>query len=266
MGFWGTVIGGIIGAACGGHWFVGGIIGNAVGELLNKGSEAAPGCPSGGKRTADSTADSNALLSAHYQRLFRCMGKLAKANGHVSEDEIHFVSSVMDHLKFRRSERRLYQDAFRSGRDSSMSFTQLVNDFACSAFVIGVPLPTRRAYVEMFCCLAMADGPVDTATMAVLHQAEQLLRATGTADAFFSRQRQRQPNGSTLEECYKCLGVSPNATDAEVKRAWRTLIRKYHPDRIAGSDLPQDFKDYATRHSQEINAAYEEICKARGIT
>ncbi len=58
---------------------------------------------------------------------------------------------------------------------------------------------------------------------------------------------------------YKVLGVNPNATDDEIKQAYRELARKYHPDKYRDSDLA----DLAEEKMKEINAAYEEIQKLR---
>ena len=58
---------------------------------------------------------------------------------------------------------------------------------------------------------------------------------------------------------YKILGVSPDADDEEIKRAYRALARKYHPDRHKDSDLAE----LAGEKMKEINAAYEEILAMR---
>ncbi len=58
-----------------------------------------------------------------------------------------------------------------------------------------------------------------------------------------------------MNDPYKVLGVSPTASDDEIKKAYRALARKYHPDKYRDSDLA----DLASEKMKEINAAYEEI-------
>ena len=66
-----------------------------------------------------------------------------------------------------------------------------------------------------------------------------------------------------LEAAYKVLGVSPSATDQEVKAAYRKLALQHHPDRVA--TLGEDVRKAAEQKFQEINAAKETIYKARGL-
>lgn len=58
---------------------------------------------------------------------------------------------------------------------------------------------------------------------------------------------------------YKVLGISPNATDAQVKEAYRALAKKYHPDNYIGNPIA----DLATEKMKEINEAYDTIMAQR---
>ena len=65
------------------------------------------------------------------------------------------------------------------------------------------------------------------------------------------------------DSAYKILGIEPTATDEEVKRAYREMAKKNHPDLV--SNLGEDVRKAAEKKFQEINAAYEAIKKQRGM-
>jgi DnaJ like chaperone protein len=66
-----------------------------------------------------------------------------------------------------------------------------------------------------------------------------------------------------INSAYKVLEVNPDASDEEVKTAYRQMAVKYHPDKVA--HLGEDIQNSAKEKFQQLNAAYEEIKKQRGI-
>ncbi len=70
-------------------------------------------------------------------------------------------------------------------------------------------------------------------------------------------------NGPSLNDCYKILGVSSDATNEEVKKAYRVAAMKYHPDKV--SHLGEDVRKKAEEQFTKVNEAYDKIKAARGI-
>lgn len=68
---------------------------------------------------------------------------------------------------------------------------------------------------------------------------------------------------ATLENDYKILEVSPDATDDEVKKAYRAAAKKHHPDKV--SHLGEDVRKAAEEKFAKVNEAYERIKKSRGM-
>jgi DnaJ like chaperone protein len=68
---------------------------------------------------------------------------------------------------------------------------------------------------------------------------------------------------NSLEDAYKVLGISPDATDDEVRKAYRSMALKHHPDKVA--TLGEDVRKAAEKKFQQINDAKERIFKARGM-
>jgi DnaJ like chaperone protein len=68
---------------------------------------------------------------------------------------------------------------------------------------------------------------------------------------------------SERQVIYEVLGLSPSASDSDVKSAYRRLVKKYHPDALQG--MGEDVVKEAEASFRQIQAAYEELCRARGI-
>ena len=60
-----------------------------------------------------------------------------------------------------------------------------------------------------------------------------------------------------MKDPYEVLGVSPGASEEEIKKAYRDLARKYHPDNYQNNPLA----DLAQEKMKDINEAYDALCK-----
>lgn len=70
-----------------------------------------------------------------------------------------------------------------------------------------------------------------------------------------------KPDLPPVDEAYSTLGVAPDASDAQIDQAYRKLMGKFHPDRVAGA--ADEIRDLAEQRAQAINAAYDRIRKLR---
>jgi DnaJ like chaperone protein len=75
-----------------------------------------------------------------------------------------------------------------------------------------------------------------------------------------------QPTSAqSLEAAYRVLGLAPQATDAEVKTAYRRLMNQHHPDKLVARGLPESMIGVAEQKTHEVRTAYERIKTQRGF-
>ncbi|MBO4328053.1 MAG: TerB family tellurite resistance protein [Bacteroidales bacterium] len=110
--------------------------------------------------------------------------------------------------------------------------------------------------------IAASDGVVTEAEIGVIHTISMYM-GVGESD-YLSIKAMFVREANASENAYKILGVDPNASDEEVKKAYREMAKKNHPDLV--SNLGEDVRQAAEKKFQEINQAYETIKKQRGIS
>lgn len=214
----------------------------------------------------------NALRQTVFiETLFLAMGKLAKADGRVSDDEVAHVELVMQKLGM-TVERRLQAIAlFTRGTDPAFDVVA-----TCSRFmsVCGRTRNLTQVLLVYLIIMAVADGRFDSAEKATLGDIAARLGYDSTAfqhlmsmvlnQSHFSASQPVNP-AAALDDAYKALGVTAANSDAEIKRAYRKLISQYHPDKLIGQGLPEDMVAMATEKAKEIQLAYDLIEKHRNI-
>lgn len=111
--------------------------------------------------------------------------------------------------------------------------------------------------------LGQADGPLNDAEEDFL---SRLSAEIGLSPEAWRRARAGGArSGSGGGDPYAVLGVAPSATDAEIKAAYRALLRENHPDVLMSQGMPAEFVEVANRRMAAINAAYDDIARLRGL-
>jgi len=258
MSWWGKIAGGAFGFMLGGP--LGAALGAVLGHQVDKGV-------SGAARI--SLNDRERVQAAFFTATFSVMGYIAKADGRVSKSEIALAERVMRQMRLNGEQRQAAIDLFNRGKRDDFSVDDAL------AQLRQVSHRNRnllRIFLELQIQAALADGVVaDEEYRALLHIAEhlgfdqaqirQLLDMLQSGEA-----RPGDHSRPALDDAYGTLGVSRDASDEEVKKAYRRLMNQHHPDKLVAKGLPEEMMAVATEKTQAIKSAYERIRESRRHT
>lgn len=202
---------------------------------------------------------------------FSVVGAIAKADGVVTRDEIQFAEGLFERLHLSAQQREAAKAAFNRGKAPDFDLEGEVDAF-------GRAVRYNPALIQFFLMVQLravaADGEIhEKEREMIVRIARQLrlsqreidqLEAMLRAAARGGRIPEGPPPQQEIDDAYALLNVSPNASDDEVKRAYRKLMIEYHPDKLASKGLPDNMREFAEERAREINAAYDLIKKVRG--
>jgi DnaJ like chaperone protein len=260
-----NLVGALIGAVLG--FMVGGPLGALVGAIL--GQSLSVGVSRGGWSSYDAAGAQRAFFTA----TFSVMGHIAKADGRVSENEIQTVRAFMAHMNLDTQQQHAAIELFNRGKEPDFNLDETLARFRAEC---RGRFDLLSMFVEFQLHVALADGPMHPAERqvfarmcAVLGFSEFQLRrleAFILARRGFHGQGQAAPSRvDDLAAAYQTLGVAPSAKDAEVKTAYRRLMKENHPDKLVARGLPEAMLKLAEEKVQQINVAYEAIKESRGF-
>lgn len=208
--------------------------------------------------------------SVFIETLFLLKGKLAKADGHISQDEVDHTEQIIQQLGMSAEHRKIAIDLFKKGSSLDFDIGPQLNKFVQ---VCGNTNNLKQVLLVYLIVLALADGQIDSTEETMLsdialhlgysQEAFRQLLVMVTNQSHFAGTSGQATSPSALEDAYKALGVSKESSDQEVKRAYRKLMSQYHPDKLMGQGLPKDMIDVATKQAQEVQVAYDLITKSR---
>ena len=225
---------------------------------------------------------------------FAVLGHLAKAKGRVTEEDIQNARNLMAHLNLDAKAQQEAQKAFTLGKEADFPLRNVISEFreACAR-----RQDLLRFFIQVQITAAIQDGELDAQEQQVLFtiaetmgisrmQFEQMLSMIMAAQQFsrggfhqqYSQQSDysqssysqggysgyQQSRQSSVDAAYKVLGVTANDDQNTVKRAYRKLMNENHPDKLAAKGLPDEMMELAKEKTQQIQAAYDLICKQKG--
>ncbi len=222
---------------------VGGLVGFAIGSLLDNSSEGGSVAQArGGQTTAADFTVCLVVLSA----------AVMKADGKVLKSELNFVKEF-----FRKNfgdERTSKLVAFLG----EILKKEIPLDQVCEQIRSSMPYEPRLQLLHYLYGISLADGELHVSEIRVINQI-----AAGLGIQASDRDSIHAMYFRDADADYKILEIDKNATDEEIKKAYRKMAVKYHPDKVDG--LGEEVKKSAEEKFKKLQEAYENIKKARGI-
>jgi DnaJ like chaperone protein len=239
MSIWGKLAGAAAGFAIGGP--IGALIGGIAGHYgLDRQRQGAP------------TAETEIAFTVGVIALG---AKMAKADGIVTRDEVDAFKQV---FRVPDEEMKNVARIFDQARNSPLGFEAYAGQVA--RMFRGQPAVLEELLDGLF-HIAKADGQVEPTELDYLRKVAGIF---GFSDHDFERIR-AEHLGPDKADPYEILGVDRQDGDAEIKAAYRKLVREHHPDRLIAKGVPKEFIDVATEKLATINAAWDKIAGERGI-
>ncbi len=252
MGIFGSIIGGTLG------FILGGPIGAILGSALGSGVGVQTGTERAG-RFAGTQAQAQAIFAVALTSL---AAKVAKADGRVTQNEIEAYDTFLrDRMGMSVAERKSAAKVFNHARDDDTP----ASEFALQLGQLLQTQPDRlRDIITILFVVALADG--------VQHPAEEeLIRRIARDMGLSSGDYQScKANFSAVQgepkvSPYEVLGVSANASNADVRAAHRRIVREYHPDVLQSKGMPEEFMKFANEKLIAANEAWSRIKDERGM-
>jgi DnaJ like chaperone protein len=262
MGWYGKVLGALIGAMVGRGW-IGALIGFLIGHQFDR--QFAAGQLGG--------TDPQVLSAAFFRATFQVMGQVAKSDGRVSEQEIEAARAAMRRFSLGEADVRRAIAYFTEGKQPDFALRATLDELRG---LIGRRTDLRRMFLQIQLEAALQGNGLTPAARPVFHEICQALGVSALEFASLEAMlRMRAQAGAEAQspgaaaariiDAYRVLGIEQSASDAELTRAYRRLVSRNHPDKLVANGLPESMVAAAHERTKQVLAAYELLKRHRGM-
>lgn len=248
MGIFKKIIAGGLG------WAFGGPIGAIIGVALSSLFDSDKSFEYHDVADREQSCASNRRANDFQIVLLVLIAAVVKADGRVVKDELSVVK------------RFLIQNYGEEGaREAWQLLNQLLKQNINVAEVatqcaLNLNYSVRLQLLNMLFSVAAGDGVVVDTEISVIKNIARYMRITDVDLASISAMFTKQSNP---DWAYQVLELSPNCTDEDIKKAYRRMAMKYHPDKV--NSLGEEVKQNATEKFRKVKEAYDYLKQQRGI-
>ena len=286
MKIWlGKITGATLGLFSGGPFGI--IIGMMVGHLFDQFIERNVLGIQQQRSNAGENSDSSIQLQIQqvfFRTTFRVMGRIAKADGRVSNEEIAAAQNIMSQMGLSGDMRQQAIQYFTDGKDAGFD---LGPDLRRLKEVLSQQTSLSQMFLEIQLSVAYSDGKLTLEERRILdricrdlgisafqfewiHSRVKAAIAGGWSSSHSAggrtgreQGRGRPSRSADLATAYAVLGLNPDVNDSDLKKAYRKLMSQHHPDKLVAKGLPAEMMKLAKEQTQEIQTAYDKIRQAR---
>ena len=188
------------------------------------------------------------------------IAKISKIDGVVSKQEADFVKILLDNTAKDSDEREFLKYIFNNSKNSQITIDEYAKEFIAYVPMLKIE---KMNILSIFIQCALIDNISDNKIIAL----KGIANIFGFSDDEFSLFLQQLSCGNDqqysatniINNPYEVLGLNENATFDEVKKAYRNLAKKYHPDILNTKNMTKQELDNGIKKFYEINRAYENL-------
>ena len=193
--------------------------------------------------------------SLFFLATFSMLGKLSKADGQVSSEEIRVVEELMErNLRLSAQARRLAIDIFNAAKSSDDKFEdyakQFYEEFRYSEEVL-------FQMVDLLLTLAYSDGALHPSEEYLIKEAVKIFGLENE----YSQLKAPYTGEGDLEKSLKVLGASSEESFEDIKKKYRRLAMKHHPDKVQAQGVAPELVAVAEERFKEIQNAFDIVEK-----